>query len=72
MKDEEILKNLGACIRRKRKEAGFTQEEFAHAAGFERAYYGRVERGTQNLTILNLFKIASALNCNASDLIEGL
>ncbi|WP_290700931.1 helix-turn-helix transcriptional regulator [Amphritea sp.] len=72
MKDDLILKSIGDRIRQKRKEQGFTQEAFALIAGFERAYYGRVERGIQNLTILNLYKISKALKCTPDELIKNI
>lgn len=72
MNEEQILKSLGEIIRERRKELAYTQEEFAHIAGFERAYYGRVERGIQNVTILNLFKLSSALKCHPEELLEKI
>ncbi len=67
--DENILARLGVGIRAARKAAGLSQEEFADAAGIDRSHMGKIERGERNLTLLNLHRIARALNLQASDLL---
>ncbi len=52
---------LGNQIRRMRKDAGYSQEDFAAKAGLDRAYYGGVERGERNVSALNLIRIACVL-----------
>tara|TARA_R110002049_G_scaffold304859_1_gene500562 strand:- start:707 stop:967 length:261 start_codon:yes stop_codon:yes gene_type:complete len=60
--DSDLLYRLGAAIRARRKSTGLSQEGLADAAGMERAYIGRVERGERNVTILNVEKISAALD----------
>src|SRR3954464_12561091 len=59
---------LGQQIRKVRQERGFSQEEFANAAGLGRSYYGGVERGERNLAALNLMRIAAALQVEVGEL----
>lgn len=66
-----ILQELGKRIRTLRKSAGYTQEEFAYKAGLDRSYYGAVERGERNLSVLNLLKIAEALGVDVGVLFES-
>lgn len=61
MNQKQVLKQLGLRIRELRKEKGLTQDEAAHRAGLARSYFGDIERGSRNVAIINLFKIASAL-----------
>jgi transcriptional regulator with XRE-family HTH domain len=62
MKKRKELILLGKNIRRLRKAAGFSQEDFADNIAMGRSFYGRIERGEQNMSVLNLLKIARALN----------
>ena len=56
-------------IRQSRERLKVTQEGFAADAGLDRAYYGQVERGRQNLTLWNLQRIALTLGVRASQLL---
>ena len=57
------LAALGAAIRSRRKEIGMSQECLAATSGVERAHMGKTERGENNLSILSLLRIATALGC---------
>jgi len=72
VKKNPTLVKLGQQIRQARGKVGFSQEEFAYRADLDRTYVGGVERGERNLGILNLFKLAAALNMPASTLIKGI
>ena len=63
------LVGLGAAIRAARKEKGLSQEALAELAGIDRSYMGGIERGEHNLAIINLLKIADALEMKASVLL---
>ena len=52
---------IGWNLRRLRVERGLSQERLALAAGIDRAYVGRVERGSENVTITTLEAMARAL-----------
>ena len=62
------LKLLGTKIRDLRKAKGLSQEELGEKAGFHFSYIGGVERAEKNISILNLFKIASALDVGVHEL----
>jgi len=63
------LLHLGQGIRARRKILGHSQEALAGLAGIERAHMGKIERGERNVTILNVLRIAQALECQPSDLL---
>ncbi len=66
------LVKIGKKIREMRKSKGFSQENFAAEAGLGRTYFGRVERGEQNISIQNLIQIALTLKVEVSELIPPL
>lgn len=54
-------KAVGRELALARREAGLTQEQLARRLGVGRSYVGRVESGTDNLTIGQLAHLANAL-----------
>ncbi len=52
---------IGWNLRRLRVEQGLSQERLALTAGIDRAYVGRVERGSENVTVTVLEALARAL-----------
>ncbi|MBW4081452.1 helix-turn-helix domain-containing protein [Paenibacillus sp. S150] len=64
MKDKEVLKLVGARIRALRKGKGLSQEALGEKGGFHFSYIGQIERGEKNVSLLNLQKIAEALEVN--------
>lgn len=66
------LIKLGQNIRTRREALGLSQEALAFQAGLDRTYIGGVERGERNLGVLNLCRIAHALEVLPSTLIEGV
>lgn len=64
------LKRLGDAVRAARKDHGLSQEALADAAGIDRSHMGKIERGERNVTLLNVLKIAHALNGSAADLLR--
>lgn len=65
----EILKQFGEKVRSFRKEKGWSQEELAKRAGLHRTYIGSIERSERNVSLINIEKIAKALNTKISSLI---
>ncbi|MFC5491386.1 helix-turn-helix domain-containing protein [Dokdonella soli] len=70
MSTDHLLLRIGLVIRRHREAQKLTQEEFADANDINRTYYGAIERGTQNLTTLNLERIAASLDKRLSQLLR--
>ena len=58
----DIKKLLGNRVRELRNEIGISQEELADTAGLDRTYITSVECGKRNISIVNMNKIAQALN----------
>ena len=67
---DPALVKIGEVIRRRRKERGLSQELLAVDAGVDRSYMGGIERGEHNLTVMSLLRIAKALECKASVLLD--
>ncbi len=49
---------------------GISQEALAVDAGLDRSYMGGVERGEHNLSVINVHKIAQALEMTPSSLLS--
>ncbi|WP_342428613.1 helix-turn-helix transcriptional regulator [Paenibacillus sp. FSL L8-0158] len=64
MEDKEVLKLVGARIRALRKEKGLSQESLGEKGGFHFSYIGQIERGEKNVALINIAKIANALDVN--------
>jgi len=65
------LIKLGKRIRQLREAQGLSQESIALASGLDRSYFGGVESGEHNVAVINLEKIAVALDIKIVDLFEG-
>lgn len=63
-------KAFGARMRHFRKAAKpkLSQEALADACGLDRSYLGRIERGESNVSLINIHRIAAALNVEAAEL----
>jgi transcriptional regulator with XRE-family HTH domain len=59
---------FGRRIKLLRTEKGLTQEALASLSGLDRSYIGGVERGDRNISLINISKIAHALNISLSSL----
>ncbi|MCL4413131.1 MAG: helix-turn-helix domain-containing protein [Actinobacteria bacterium] len=66
------LREFGRRVRRARLAQGLSQEGLAERAGLHRTYVGTVERGERNPALLNILRLAAALEQDASLLVEGL
>ncbi|MBU3557199.1 helix-turn-helix transcriptional regulator [Polynucleobacter sp. Ross1-W9] len=67
-KDPLLL--FGSNIARLRKEIGLSQEQLALESGLARSYMGGVERGQRNIALINICKLADALNIEPSELLK--
>ncbi|ANO50055.1 helix-turn-helix domain-containing protein [Woeseia oceani] len=69
-RDEQIiLGEFGRRVRAARKAQGWTQEDLASEVGVDRTYIGGIERGERNLSLLNINRIAVALDENFDGLL---
>lgn len=62
---------LGWNVRRLRVAKGLSQERLALAAGMDRAYVGRIERGSENVTLARLEDLARVLDVPIAELFEA-
>lgn len=69
---DPYLDILGRRIRERRQGLGLSQEGLAHAAGMDRSYVGRIERGEHNLTLVALVRLARAMGCDVAALTVNL
>ena len=67
---QNILIKFGERVREIRKEKGLSQEELAHKADLHRTYIGMIERAEKNITLLNIEKIANALEVSIKTILE--
>jgi len=63
---------FGRTVRRLRENKGLSQEKLAALAGIHRTYIGDVERGTRNIALVNMTRIAKALGTSLSRLIAEM
>lgn len=68
--NKEILIAFGRNVRDYRKSCNLSQEELAEKASLHRTYIGMVERAEKNITLLNIDKIAKALNVEITELLK--
>jgi transcriptional regulator with XRE-family HTH domain len=68
----EIRRRFGQNLRTVRQARGFSQEHLAYAAGIDRSYVGKIERGQVNLTIDKLYLLAKTIGCSPKDLIPEI
>jgi transcriptional regulator with XRE-family HTH domain len=57
------------AIRRARRERLISQEGLALLTDIDRSYMGSIERGDQNIGLMHLVRIASALGMSVSELV---
>lgn len=65
---QDLLTAFGAAIRALRRRRGWSQEEFADRIGLHRTYIGDIERGERNVSLVNIMRIAAALDVTLSAL----
>lgn len=67
--DTDIRRRVGNRIRALRKRRGWSQEELGARASLHSTYIGGIERGERNVSLLNLAKIAQALQIEMAELL---
>ena len=66
-----ISKIFGKNVRKQRLEKRISQEQLAALTNLHRTYIGGIERGERNPSLLNISKIAKALNVPINTLFDG-
>ena len=68
----EILKRFGETLREHRQRAGLSQEKLAARAGIDRTYVGGAERGERNVALVNIVRLAEALDVPPAELLRTI
>ena len=68
--DDETLKDFGRHVREIRLLQGVSQERLGLLAELDRTYISGIERGLRNVSLINIIRIASALNIQPSELLN--
>lgn len=63
---------MGERVRALRMARGLSQEQLGERAGLHRTYIGHIERGEVNASLLNICKVAGALEADVAELTHGL
>ena len=69
-RQDPTLVALGEAIRHVRLSKDISQEKLALLAEVDRSYVGRVERGDNNVAVLTLSRLASALGISLATLMR--
>jgi transcriptional regulator with XRE-family HTH domain len=62
---------FGIRVRYFRKRLKLSQDELAEKSDLHRTYIGAVERGERNISLMNIFRLADALQVTAKDLFDN-
>lgn len=65
-----IQKKFGNKLKEIRKQKGLSQEKLAFKSSLHRTYISDIERGSRNVSLVNIEKIAKALNISPKSLLE--
>lgn len=65
-----FLKCVAKAVATRRTELGLSQQELAARSGLHRAYISDLERGARNISLINTYKLALALELSPSRLID--
>jgi len=62
---------LGKRLRQLREDQGWSQEQLALECGLDRTYIGGIEQGRRNVGLINICKLAEALNVTPGKLLDS-
>jgi len=65
-----LLRAFCQVVQERREFLHISQEELAHRAGLHRTYISDIERGSRNISLRSLIRLAKALEVSASGLIR--
>jgi transcriptional regulator with XRE-family HTH domain len=65
----DVLKLFGERLVELRKTKGWSQEVLSLESGIARSYLGGVERGQRNIALVNICRLAEALEVSPSELL---
>jgi transcriptional regulator with XRE-family HTH domain len=68
----DVRERFGYAVKVRREALGLTQEDLADRARIHRTYLSDVERGTRNLSLVNIERLAAALSVSMSELFAAV
>jgi len=68
----KIELKVGKRIKEIREKKSISQKDLSFSANLDRSYIASVENGKRNISIVNLEKIANALDVTLSELFKGI
>ena len=68
--EHDILNIFGENVRKYRRLLNLSQEYLSDRADLHRTYIGMIERAEKNITLVNIQRIADALEVNIEDLVK--
>lgn len=71
-KKRPVLLRFGRAVRTRRVELDLSQEALAERAELHRTYVADIERGARNVSLVNVEKLARALECRVGDLCDSV
>lgn len=63
----DVKLKIGQRIKELREQSAISQKDLAYAADLDRSYIASIENGQRNVSIVNIEKIAKALNVTLKD-----
>jgi transcriptional regulator with XRE-family HTH domain len=69
-RDERALKAFGSAVRARRTALKLSQEKLAELADLHRTYIADIERGTRNVSLINILRLAEAMETVPGDLVN--
>lgn len=67
-----VRQTIGWNLKRIRVDRGLSQERLALESGIDRSYVGRVERGSENVTVSTLEALAGVLGVEVIELFRAV
>lgn len=65
-----MLLKFGRKVRAERERRNISQEKLGELADVHRTYVGMIERGEKNITLLNIEKLAQALDLSLKQIMD--
>ncbi|SEB11898.1 DNA-binding transcriptional regulator, XRE-family HTH domain [Thiothrix caldifontis] len=68
MQDKELLTFFGSKVQQIRTHKGLSQETLAELTDLDRTYISSIERGRRNVSLINIYRLITALDCQPHEL----
>ncbi len=67
----KVTERIGLRIKELRIKLGYSQQELSYRSDIDRTYITQVENGKRNISIINIEKIAKALDVSLKELFNN-